>query len=165
LTALQKAGLGTPQNGIFSGLINTEKWSVKLILDFFAKPSTIYPKIYQEGKTMMIQNILRLATAALIFISIPAHAEFYQYEDKNGVVHYTDNFATIPEQYRSQISSHPETPPVSPLTTKVHGKIAKLKIPTIKRYPKQRRRIRRERIWKRPASKDNAKFSLKRRIG
>jgi hypothetical protein len=121
LTALQKAGLGTPQNGIFSGLINTEKWSVKLILDFFAKPSTIYPKIYQEGKTMMIQNILRLATAALIFISIPAHAEFYQYEDKNGVVHYTDNFATIPEQYRSQISSHPETPPASQEKTRNPG--------------------------------------------
>jgi len=57
---------------------------------------------------MIHRSIIIMATAAFILVSNAANAEFYQYTDDKGVVHYTDNFATIPEQYRSQIASHPE---------------------------------------------------------
>ncbi len=64
----------------------------------------------------MIRNILITVTAliACLCFSLPAQAEFYQYTDDSGVVHYTDDYSTIPEPYQSQIDSHTETPKDSP---------------------------------------------------
>jgi len=61
---------------------------------------------------MKIRNMLITLTAlmACLCFSLPAKAEFYQYTDDKGVVHYTDDYSTIPEPYQSQIDSHPETP-------------------------------------------------------
>ena len=57
---------------------------------------------------MIHRSVFIIATAAFILISNAANAEFYQYTDDSGVVHYTDNSAAIPEKYRSQIASHPD---------------------------------------------------------
>ena len=46
-----------------------------------------------------------------------AEAAFYKYTDKDGVVHFTDRFESIPSEYRNQIKEYkeiikePETPP------------------------------------------------------
>ena len=59
---------------------------------------------------MMTKKILALTAVAVSFFLMPAFAEFYQYTDDNGVVHYTDDYSTIPEAYQSQVAEHPETP-------------------------------------------------------
>jgi len=66
---------------------------------------------HPRAKKMIIRNTIGIVAAVLFLFSIPAHAEFYQYKDDNGVVHYTDNYSTIPAPYRSQVESHAETPP------------------------------------------------------
>ena len=65
---------------------------------------------------MKIRNILITLTAliACLCFSPAAQAEFYQYTDDNGVVHYTDDYSTIPKPYQTQIDAHPETPKDSP---------------------------------------------------
>jgi chromosome segregation ATPase len=63
------------------------------------------------GKSMDKKYLLLAAAACVLLCTSFALAELYQYTDKNGVVHYTDDYTTIPEQYRSQIDSQPETPP------------------------------------------------------
>lgn len=45
----------------------------------------------------------------LLFFSIPASAEFYQYVDSKGITHFTDNISTIPTRYQSQLTRHHET--------------------------------------------------------
>lgn len=57
----------------------------------------------------MYKQIVLGVAAALIFLCTgTAQAQLYQYVDQNGVVHYTDNYATIPEQYRSEATASPE---------------------------------------------------------
>lgn len=59
---------------------------------------------------MLIRTIPGLAITALCLLAAGAHAEFYQYTDDRGVVHYTDYFLNVPEKYRSQIASHKDIP-------------------------------------------------------
>jgi type IV secretory pathway VirB10-like protein len=54
--------------------------------------------------------------ALLVSCWVPAaEAAFYRYTDKNGVVHFTDRFESIPPEYRNQIKEYKETmPPEAP---------------------------------------------------
>ncbi|MFO7840236.1 MAG: DUF4124 domain-containing protein [Desulfosalsimonadaceae bacterium] len=36
----------------------------------------------------------------------PASAEYYQYADEDGNLHFTDNMAEVPEKYRTEIEKH-----------------------------------------------------------
>ncbi|PIP39285.1 MAG: hypothetical protein COX19_08145 [Desulfobacterales bacterium CG23_combo_of_CG06-09_8_20_14_all_51_8] len=56
-----------------------------------------------------------LACACLLLISaaLPASAEFYQYVDSKGIVHYTDTLSTIPSIYQSHVTQ-PQQAPVLP---------------------------------------------------
>ncbi|RKY75224.1 hypothetical protein DRQ07_12220 [candidate division KSB1 bacterium] len=49
-------------------------------------------------------------TIVLILLLIPifSSAEFYQYKDKNGVLHFTDNISEIPRDQRLKIKSYEE---------------------------------------------------------
>lgn len=42
------------------------------------------------------------------FFPVNAIAEFYNYTDDNGVVHYTQDYSTIPDKYKSQIEINQE---------------------------------------------------------
>ncbi len=59
---------------------------------------------------MFKPTVLAVAAAFLFLCTGAAQAELYQYVDQNGVVHYTDNYAAIPEQYRPQATVSPEAP-------------------------------------------------------
>jgi hypothetical protein len=49
---------------------------------------------------------------ALLWISVGVEAAVYKYIDKKGGVHFTDQFESIPKEYRDQIKTIPvETPP------------------------------------------------------
>jgi outer membrane biosynthesis protein TonB len=69
-----------------------------------------------------ISRFLTLASLLALFglLAFPwapsAEAAFYRYTDKNGVVHFTDRFESIPSEYRNQIKEYkemkqPEAPP------------------------------------------------------
>ncbi len=58
----------------------------------------------------MNPRIFFVLTAAFFFFAFAVHAEFYQYTDQSGVVHYTDDYSTIPEQFRPQASAISQVP-------------------------------------------------------
>ena len=45
--------------------------------------------------------------------TFPVSAEFYEYIDENGIIHYTNDLTTIPTEYRSQLTRFDETESVS----------------------------------------------------
>lgn len=62
-------------------------------------------------------------SAVILLSSIPAKGEIYKYIDKDGVVHYTDNLATIPPEYRKELdrylNKNASPPPVKPAAESV----------------------------------------------
>jgi predicted aspartyl protease len=44
-----------------------------------------------------------LLIALLVSLTRPAAAEFYRYVDRNGTVHFVDDVARVPEEYREQL--------------------------------------------------------------
>jgi flagellar biosynthesis GTPase FlhF len=75
-----------------------------------------------------IKNILNLFGACLLLLSFilfwptSVRADFYKYVDKNGTVHFTDRYESIPKEYRNQIKTIQERPspqtPTQPLEEK-----------------------------------------------
>ena len=75
-----------------------------------------------------IKNILNLFGACLLLLSFilfwptSVKADFYKYVDKNGTVHFTDRYESIPKEYRNQIKTIQERPspqtPTQPLGEK-----------------------------------------------
>ena len=60
---------------------------------------------------MKTQILTAAAVILAVFLfAVSAGADLYEYTDSSGVTHYTDDPATIPEKYRSQARSTPETP-------------------------------------------------------
>ena len=45
----------------------------------------------------------------LLMGTFPVSAEFYEYIDEGGIIHYTNNLTTIPPEYRSQLTRFDET--------------------------------------------------------
>lgn len=74
------------------------------------------------------EGILAAVFFALVLILPAAGAgqqNFYQWVDKQGTVHFTDNYYAIPPQYRSQVKEVPggaPPPPPSPSTPAPGGK-------------------------------------------
>ena len=64
------------------------------------------------------KKILFLFSASLFFLisfsPISADAGFYKYIDKNGTIHFTDSYESIPQQYRNQVELMKEPPPQTP---------------------------------------------------
>jgi len=62
------------------------------------------------------KNTLNLFGACLLLLSFilfwptSVEADFYKYVDKNGTVHFTDRYESIPKQYRNQIKTIQERP-------------------------------------------------------
>jgi clan AA aspartic protease (TIGR02281 family) len=52
-----------------------------------------------------------LAWALLLLLSAPVHAKIYKWTDRNGKVHFTDNIAAIPPEYRDQVEEKTSTLP------------------------------------------------------
>jgi len=44
----------------------------------------------------------------LFFFCSPLSAEYYQYKDKDGVVHFTDNLGDVPEEQRAEVNRYEE---------------------------------------------------------
>ena len=75
-----------------------------------------------------IKIILNLFGACLLLLSFilfwptSVRADFYKYVDKNGTVHFTDRYESIPKEYRNQIKTIQERPspqaPTQPLEEK-----------------------------------------------
>lgn len=51
-----------------------------------------------------------LGLILMLFLALPASAEFFQYVDNKGITHYTDTFSTIPPAYQSQVALHQIAP-------------------------------------------------------
>jgi len=49
--------------------------------------------------------VLAVVFVCLIFVC-PVPAEYYQYADEDGNLHFTDNMAEVPEKYRTEIEKH-----------------------------------------------------------
>jgi clan AA aspartic protease (TIGR02281 family) len=57
-----------------------------------------------------------LACALLFLLLAPVHAKIYKWTDHNGKVHFTDNMAAVPPEYREQVEEKTSTlPPSEPL--------------------------------------------------
>ena len=72
----------------------------------------------------MMERPSRICTLLLALFLIasfvqlrPAQGSFYRYVDRDGIVHFTDNLDSIPEEYRNQIKIYKEeaTPKPTPL--------------------------------------------------
>ncbi|RNC66023.1 MAG: DUF4124 domain-containing protein [Desulfuromonadales bacterium] len=53
-------------------------------------------------KTLPTNRILTLVTLTALLSPVCAGAEFYQYVDKNGTVHFVDDASKIPKEYRKK---------------------------------------------------------------
>ena len=53
-------------------------------------------------KTIMV--ILMTIIFSLLFISQSSHTEIYKWVDEEGIVHFADDPATIPEKYREKMT-------------------------------------------------------------
>jgi len=57
-----------------------------------------------------------LACALLFLLLAPVHAKIYKWTDRDGKVHFTDNMAAVPPEYREQVEEKTSTlPPSEPL--------------------------------------------------
>jgi hypothetical protein len=72
-------------------------------------------KIMPSMKTMIV--VLTIALFALLPVFQLAHAEIYKWVDEKGTIHFTEDPATIPEEYRDQVQTKAfeESPPTTPL--------------------------------------------------
>ncbi|MDP3038416.1 MAG: DUF4124 domain-containing protein [Deltaproteobacteria bacterium] len=75
------------------------------------------------------KNFLTLGAAFFLLTFIPffltsAGAAYYKYIDKNGTVHFTDRYESIPQEYRDQIKTIREEPKpqLPPPPTELHEK-------------------------------------------
>jgi flagellar biosynthesis GTPase FlhF len=63
-----------------------------------------------------------LLLSFILFWPTSVKADFYKYVDKNGTVHFTDRYESIPKEYRNQIRTIQERPspqaPAQPLEEK-----------------------------------------------
>jgi chromosome segregation ATPase len=63
-----------------------------------------------------MKNVLNLFGACLLLLCFnlfwptSVKADFYKYVDKNGTVHFTDRYESIPKEYRNQIKTIQERP-------------------------------------------------------
>jgi len=62
----------------------------------------------------MPSKFIILAGLLFFLSAIPVCCEFYQYTDKNGVKHFTDNLADVPENQREKLSIHQSTQSTQP---------------------------------------------------
>ena len=46
-----------------------------------------------------------------LFLSLPASADIYRWEDESGVIHFTDDLSDIPAKYRKKSREIQKTPP------------------------------------------------------
>ncbi|MCF8024807.1 MAG: DUF4124 domain-containing protein [Desulfobacteraceae bacterium] len=60
-----------------------------------------------KGVAVMRLTLLYVIVFALIFVG-HGYAELYQYKDSEGVIHYTDDFGSIPESYRNNVKIQSE---------------------------------------------------------
>jgi flagellar biosynthesis GTPase FlhF len=65
-----------------------------------------------------IKKILFLLSASLFFLVslclTSADSGVFKYTDKNGTIHFTDSYESIPEQYRNQVELMKEPAPQTP---------------------------------------------------
>jgi clan AA aspartic protease (TIGR02281 family) len=54
-----------------------------------------------------------LACAILFLLLAPVHAKIYKWTDRDGKVHFTDNMAAVPPEYREQVEEKTSTVPLS----------------------------------------------------
>ena len=70
------------------------------------------------GAMKKITKLMSLFSASLFFLGslllTSADAGFFKYVDKQGTVHFTDSYESIPEQYRNQVQMMKEPAPQTP---------------------------------------------------
>ena len=88
-------------------------------------------------------NIAIMFSVVLI-LAVPSHAEFYQYVDNKGIIHYTDNISTIPAAYQSQVGQRHETnklPPSVPYPEFEKKAPVELKTTSIENYQTRKSKL------------------------
>ena len=68
-----------------------------------------------------MNGIILYAFIAVFFLSLPASAEFYQYRDESGTLHFTDNLGDVPVEQRAGIKRYHELKPDVPPPPKQAG--------------------------------------------
>ena len=53
-----------------------------------------------------MNRILLLSLLIVLLLSVPVSAEFYRYVDKDGGVHYTDDFNKVPKNQRTTVKGY-----------------------------------------------------------
>jgi hypothetical protein len=75
-------------------------------------------------KLTFIAGACFLLSFFFLWSTVGVEAAIYKYTDKNGGVHFTDRFESIPKEYRDQIKTIPvetPSPPAAPSTQKETG--------------------------------------------
>ncbi|KAA0887993.1 DUF4124 domain-containing protein [Oryzomonas rubra] len=70
---------------------------------FTSWPGVISPGLWGKERGFAIMKRIVVVLAVMLLWSLPAMAETYTWTDKNGTVNFSDNYYSVPKQYRKKV--------------------------------------------------------------